>query len=171
MSEVLKDWGALSPEKNRVRVRLEREFDHDTERVWTMLTDPACLANWLAPGTIDLQPGGEVKLDFGMSGTPIDSRVRAIRTGRLLEYSWSAGDDPERPLRWELEPVPGGTRLSLTLLLPHDHRVALSSAGWDAHLEMLAAALEGISIHFPADRFREARAAFTELAQQLPQQA
>ena len=169
MSETLRDWGHLSPENSRVRVCLKREFAHDSDRVWAMLTEPDCLANWLAPGTIDLRPGGEVRLDFGMSGTPIDSRISALRKGRLLQYSWSAGNDPERPIRWELEPLAGGTRLVLTLLLPDDERLALSCAGWDAHLEMLTASLEGINIHFPADRFREARAAFTELAGQLNQ--
>ncbi len=102
-------------------------------------------------------------MDFGLSGTPIDSHVIAIQHESLLEYSWSAGSDPERPIRWELSPTERGTLLKLTLTLPDDDRVAVSCAGWDAHLEMLTAALEGINIHFPADRFRQAREGFSQL--------
>ncbi|WP_166258061.1 SRPBCC domain-containing protein [Marinobacter salicampi] len=161
-------WGLLTrktgAQGNQVSVCLKREFEHDPGRVWAMLTDSACLGNWLAPGTLDLRLGGAVKVDFGLSGTPIDSRVTALRHQRLLEYSWSAGSDPERPVRWELKPVEQGTLLKLTLTLPEDERMAVSCAGWDAHLEMLAAALEGINIHFPADRFRQAREGFSQLA-------
>jgi hypothetical protein len=84
----------------------------------------------------------------------------------LLAYSWSAGDDPERPLEWRLEPEGENTRLTLTLSLPDDDLVPIACAGWDAHMEMLMAALEGISIHFPADRFRQARASFESMVRE-----
>ena len=151
---------------DRVVVRLERETGHLPERVWEMLTDSVCLAEWLAPGTLEARPGGRVQLDFGNSGMPIDCRVTQCRPHRRLAYSWSSGDSPERPLVWELEPTSEGTSLSLTLLLPDDELVPIACAGWDAHLEMLLAALEGISIHFPATRFREARARFEELVRE-----
>jgi uncharacterized protein YndB with AHSA1/START domain len=160
-------WGLLTRKTGKqgeqVSVCMKREFEHDIQRVWAMLTDVGCLGNWLAPGTIDLCLGGEVKVDFGLSGTPIDSHVTAIQHESLLEYSRSAGSDPERPIRWELSPTERGTLLKLTLTLPDDDRVAVSCAGWDAHLEMLTAALEGINIHFPADRFRQAREGFSQL--------
>ena len=154
--------GKVRREGDRVLVRLERETGHLPERVWQMLTDSVCLAEWLAPGKLDARLGGRVQLDFGNSGTPIDCRISACEPHRLLAYSWSAGEDPERPLRWELAPEGDGTRLSLTLLLPDDHLVPIACAGWDAHLEMLMAALEGISIHFPAGRFRAARSYFEQ---------
>lgn len=158
--EVIK--GSLALQDGRVTARLERVTDHSPELVWKMLTDSVHLASWLAPGTLDTRTGGRVQLDFGNSGTPIDCRISACEPHRLLAYSWSAGDDPERPLRWELVPEGDGTRLSLTLLLPDDHLVPIACAGWDAHLEMLMAALEGISIHFPAGRFRAARSYFEQ---------
>ena len=86
----------------------------------------------------------------------------------MLAYSWSSDGAPERPLSWELEPTEDGTRLALTLSLPEDELVPIACAGWDAHLEMLMAALEGISIHFPAERFRLARSWFeTQVREQL----
>lgn len=166
MTTTTQSWGYMTRLGDRVCVRIQRQLPHSPERVWEMLTDSVCLANWLAPGSIEQHEGGRVKLDFGKSGTPIDCHVRAIRRPTLLEYSWSAGSDPERPIRWELAPAADGTLLDLTLLLPDDELVAISCAGWDAHLEMLMAALEGISIHFPASRFREARSAFSSLARE-----
>ena len=159
-------WGEIHRKGNRVIACLERNIDHDIEQVWTMLTDSVRLPQWLAAGYIEQRRGGVVKLDFGLSGSPIDCQVHAIRPPELLAYSWSAGTDPERPIRWELKQTDGGTRLTLKLDLPDDGNVALSCAGWDAHLEMLLAALEGISIHFPKDRFRRARAGFDNILKQ-----
>ena len=158
--------GKVRREGDRVLVRLERETGHLPERVWQMLTDSVCLAEWLAPGKLDARLGGRVQLDFGNSGMPIDCRVTDCQPNRRLAYSWSSGDSPERPLIWDLDPIDEGTRLSLTLLLPDDEVVPIACAGWDAHLEMLLAALEGISIHFPASRFRQARARFELLVRQ-----
>src|SRR5690606_31564290 len=95
---------------------------------------------WLAPGSIEQRVGGSVFIDFGLSGTIVESTVAEIEQPYLLQYSWSGKDDPDRPLRWELKAVEGGTQLDLTLALPADDKIALSCAGWDAHLEMLAAA-------------------------------
>ena len=54
----------------------------------------------------------------------------------------------------------------IVFAVPGDEVVPIACAGWDAHLEMLLAALEGISIHFPASRFRQARARFELLVRQ-----
>jgi uncharacterized protein YndB with AHSA1/START domain len=79
---------------------------------------------------------------------------------RLLEYSWSSGDEPERPLRWELNPAEDGTQLALTIWLPATEDIAKACAGFDAHLEMLAAALEGVPIRFPVDYYLQRRRAY-----------
>lgn len=158
--------GSIWREGTRVVARLQRKTEHAPDVVWRMLTDSVCLSQWLAPGSLEQKAGGRVKLDFGNSGTPIDCRISVCEPNRLLAYSWSAGDDPERPLAWELAPAGEGTVLTLTLSLPDDDLIAIACAGWDAHLEMLMAAMEGISISFPAARFRESRCAFAELARE-----
>lgn len=135
----------------------ERHFDHPPAAVWRALTDPATLPQWLAPGQIELQPGGSVKLDFKDSGVAIDSLVTAFADGRLLEYCWGGPADPARPVRWTLEPDGEGCRLTLRVTVPADEDVGRSAAGWEAHLEMLAATLEGVSIHFPFELFKAAR--------------
>lgn len=143
--------------------RLERLIGHDRNTIWHMLTVSQALAQWLAPGSIDLRAGGVVHIDFADSGRTIESTVLQLNPPRLLEYSWSSGDEPKRPLRWELNAAAGGTQLVLTLRLPAGEDVAKACAGFDAHLEMLAAALEGVPIGFPVDYFLKARRAYREL--------
>ncbi len=137
-----------------------RSFDHPPQALWAALTAPARLVEWLAPGEVDQTPGGRVKLDFADSGIVVDSMISAFARGRLLEYSWGGPDDPLRPIRWELVPAEAGTRLTLTLYLPTSDDIARSCAGWDAHLEMLAASLEGVPIKFPFEHFKAAREAY-----------
>ncbi len=133
--------------------RFSRIIEHDQDAVWRMLTEPQALCQWLAPGSIELRLGGAVRIDFADSGTAIESTVLHFDPPRLLEYSWSSGDEPERPLRWELDADERGTRLVLTMRLPATEGIAKTCAGFDAHLEMLAAALEGVPIRFPFDYY------------------
>lgn len=137
-----------------------RTFDHTAEEVWAMLTDPAKLPSWLAPGTIELRRGGRARLDFIDSGQVIDSVVTAFEPGRVVEYSWSTPGEPLRPVRWAVEASGGGAQLTLTLSIPFSEDVARGCAGWEAHLDMLAAALEGVPIKFPFERFKAAREAY-----------
>ena len=146
--------------------RLERWMGHDRETVWRMLTEPQQFAQWLAPGSIELREGGRVNIDFGDSGVVIDSTVLAFAPQRLLAYSWSSGAEPERPLRWELETAGEGASLTLTVRLPVEEDIAKACAGFEAHLDMFAAALEGVSTRFPFERYLAARHAYQEL---LPQ--
>ena len=143
--------------------RLERWMGHDRETVWRMLTEPQQFVQWLAPGSIELRKGGRVHIDFGDSGVVIDSTVLAFDPQRLLAYSWSSGDEPERPLCWELTTAGEGTTLTLTVRLPAQEDIAKACAGFEAHLDMLAAALEGVSTRFPFERYLAARHAYQEL--------
>jgi uncharacterized protein YndB with AHSA1/START domain len=140
--------------------RMAREIDHPPTALWRALTDPAFLPLWLAPGAIALRVGGAARLDFADSGTVIDSAVSAFEDGRLIEYSWSAPGEPTRPVRWEIAPQGQGTRLTLTLRVPCDEDPGRACAGWEAHLQMLAAALEGAPIKFPFETFKAARDAY-----------
>lgn len=140
--------------------RLARTFGHPAARVWRMLTEAPLMAQWLSAGTIGQRPGGRVRIDFVDSGIVIDSTVTAFEAGRLLEYSWSSGSEPARPLRWELAPTADGTRLALTVGVPAGEDAAKACAGFEGHLEMLAAALEGVPIKFPFETYMQARAGY-----------
>jgi uncharacterized protein YndB with AHSA1/START domain len=155
--------GTIRRTSGAFEARLERVLDHEQKAVWAMLTDPSRLPEWLAPGELSLTKGGPAKLNFPESGTVIDSVVSAIDPPRLIEYSWSGPGEPERPLRWETFAQSGGTRLVLTLRIPQTEDIARSCAGWEAHLVMLHAALEGVPIKFPFDRFKAMREAYKAL--------
>ncbi|MBV6271361.1 SRPBCC family protein [Alcaligenaceae bacterium CGII-47] len=143
--------------------RLERFFEHDQDAVWRMLTEPQAFAQWLAPGTIEQRSGGLVHIDFEDSGITIHSTLIDWDPPRRLQYSWSSGDEPNRPLCWELSSSGNGTQLILTVGIPVEEDVAKACAGFDAHLDMLAAALEGVPIRFPLDRYLQARRSYQAL--------
>lgn len=163
MTDQNDELGTITKVGDQYEARLERLIEHDQATVWAMLTDPSQIIDWLAPGTIELRKGGAAKLNFVDSGIVIDSTVTDFDAPRLLEYSWSGPGEPERPLRWELTNEPGGTRLALTLRVPASEDVARSCAGWEAHLMMLLAALEGVPIKFPFERFQQTRAAYKQM--------
>lgn len=142
------------------KAEFTRDFDSSPQDVWKALTDPAILPQWLAAGEVELRDGGYARLDFGDSGIVINSPVTLFDPVHLLEYSWSGPGEPLRPVTWTLAALMDGCRLTLTLKLPLDDVVARSCAGWEAHLDMLAAALMGVPIKFPFDRFKSARAAY-----------
>jgi uncharacterized protein YndB with AHSA1/START domain len=114
---------------------LVRELRHSPEKVWQALTDPAHLREW-APfdvdGSLDTV-GATVKLTWVGNPTPIDTKVTQADAPKVLEY----GDT-----RWELEPVVGGTRLTLWHNI--DRRfVAWGAAGWHISFDVLDRLLAG----------------------------
>ena len=164
MTEPLPDLGEIRRLGDAVTVTLTRELDHPAAAVWALLTQTARLPEWLAPGEIEPRVGGRARLDFVDSGTVIDSEVSAYAPGSLLEYSWSGPGEPLRPVRWALEATaPEACRLTLALTSPASEDAGRAAAGWEAHLEMLAAALEGVPIKFPFERFKAARDAYRAL--------
>lgn len=135
-------------------------LDNPAHEVWAALTEPDRLAQWLAPGSIELARGGRARLDFVDSGIVIDSTASAVEPLSLLEYSWSGPGEPLRPVRWVLEAIGPLTRLTLTVTIPASEDIARSAAGWAAHLEMLTALMAGAAIRFPFSTFQAARAAY-----------
>lgn len=145
---------------DRIVAELAVTLDNPVHEVWAALTEPDRLAQWLAPGRIELREGGVARLDFADSGIVIDSTVTAVEPMRRLEYSWSGPNEPQRPVRWDLEPIGPVTRLVLELSVPAEEDAARSAAGWAAHLEMLTALLVGVPARFPFPTFQAARAAY-----------
>ena len=116
---------------------LVRELRHSPAKVWQALTDPAQLREW-APYDADrsLAAVGPVKLST--VGTPqvSETTVKRAEASRLLEFSWGGN------LRWELEPLGSGTRLTLWHNI--DHRfIAWGAAGWHICFDVLDHALAG----------------------------
>ena len=159
--------GTIRRARGVFEAHFERFVEHDQTTVWAMLTDPARLPEWLAPGELSLREGGPAKLTFQDSGTVINSTVSAIDPPRLIEYSWSGPGEPERPVRWETLRRNSGTRVTLAVRIPDTEDIARTCAGWEAHLQMLLAALDGAPIKFPFDVFKTARESYKALAESL----
>lgn len=140
--------------------RIEVTLDCSAADLWSFLTQPDRLPQWLAPGRIELEQGGAARLDFQDSGIAIDSRVTQCKAPFALAYSWSGPGEPNRPVRWRLTPVEEGTHLTLDLEIPAQEDIARAAAGWAAHLEMLAAAIAGAPMKFPFPTFKAARETF-----------
>jgi len=147
--------------------RMTRRFGAAPAVVWGVMTGPARLAQWLAPGRIDPRVGGAVRLDFEGSGTVIASEVTAFEAGAVLEFSWSQPGEPARPVRWTLTPDGDGTRLTVTVKTPLGEDAGRACAGWEAHMAMLAAALAGAPIGFPFEVFKAARESYRPVVEAL----
>jgi uncharacterized protein YndB with AHSA1/START domain len=167
MTDANEDIGQLSRSGGNLQGQLTRHFDQSPQDIWAMLTVPEKFQLWLAPGSIELKPGGAVKIHFSDSGTVIDSKVSACEAQKLLEYSWGGPNDPARPVRWALAPAAGGTQLTLTVSVPQNEDIARACAGWEAHLMMMMAALEGVPMKFPFDRFKSKREAYKDQLERL----
>ena len=107
-------------------------------KVWAAITDPAHLSQW-APFDADRSLASEGPVTLSTVGTPqiADSTVKRAEGPRLLEYDWGGGN-----LRWELEPVGQGTRLTLCHNI--DPRfISWGAAGWHICFDVLDRSLSG----------------------------
>lgn len=122
---------------------LVRDLRHPPEKVWQALTDPAHLREW-APFDADGSLGAVGTVTLTTVGTPTprvsETRVTRADAPRVLEYTWGGND-----IRWALEAVGGGTRLTLWHSI--DRRfVAMGAAGWHICLDVLDRLLGGAPI-------------------------
>ncbi len=116
---------------------LVRELRHSPEKVWQALTDPEHLREW-APFAADGSMGTVGTVNLTWVGTPRASATRVTRADapRTLEY----GD-----IRWQLEPLGGGTRLTLWHNI--DRRfIAWGAAGWHICFDVMDRLLAGAPI-------------------------
>jgi uncharacterized protein YndB with AHSA1/START domain len=123
---------------------LVRELRHSPEKVWQALTDPAHLREW-APFDADCSlgtAGTTVKLTTVGAPAPYVSETKVTRADapKALEYNWGGFD-----MRWQLEALGGGTRLTLWTNI--DRRfIAMGAAGWQICFDVLDRLLGGTPI-------------------------
>jgi uncharacterized protein YndB with AHSA1/START domain len=120
-----------------------RELRHPPDEVWKALTDAASLREW-APFDADrnLDVSGPVKLTTVGTPTPQTSETCVTRAEapRLLEYRWGDND-----MRWQLEPLGDGTRLTLWHNIDHGF-ISMGAAGWHICLDVLRRMLAGVPL-------------------------
>ena len=123
---------------------LVRELRHAPEKVWQAITDPAHLREWApfdADGSLGAA-GTTVKLTT--VGAPVlhvtETTVTRAVAPTLLEYNWGKFE-----MRWQLERLGGGTRLTLWTNIGRRY-IAMGAAGWHLCFDVLDHFLGGTPI-------------------------
>lgn len=120
---------------------LVRQLRHAPEKVWQALTEPEHLREW-APFDADrslAEGGARVKLTTVAAPTPrvSETTVRRADAPHALEYKWG-----DFNMRWELEALNGGTRLTLWTNIGRPY-IAMGAAGWHICFDVLDHLLSG----------------------------
>ncbi|HXK12777.1 MAG TPA: SRPBCC family protein [Vicinamibacteria bacterium] len=147
---------------------LVRELRHPPERVWQALTDPTHLREW-APFDADRSLGQIGTVILTTVGVPApqvsEGRVTRADPPRVLEYTWCGKD-----IRWELEALEDGTRLTLWHNIDRGF-ISWGAAGWhicfDVLERLLAGAPMGRMVSAEALRLGGWQRLITEYAKQL----
>jgi uncharacterized protein YndB with AHSA1/START domain len=142
IARIQKDRGQNGEEK--WTLVLVRELRHSPEKVWEAITDPAHLREWapfVADGSLGMV-GTTVKLTTVAAPKPIVSETTVTRAEapNVLEYNWGDHD-----MRWELEALESGTRLTLWTNIGHRF-IAMGAAGWHICFDVLDHLLSGTPI-------------------------
>jgi uncharacterized protein YndB with AHSA1/START domain len=142
IARVQKDRGPNGEEK--WTLVLVRELRHSPEKVWEAITDPAHLREW-APFDADGNmgtAGAAVKLTT--VGAPAlhvtETTVTRADAPEVLEYSWG-----DFNMRWKLEAVAAGTRLTLWTNIGQRY-ISWGAAGWHICFDVLDHLLSGTPI-------------------------
>ena len=146
------DYGALI---EPATLKIERLLPGPIERVWAYLTESDLRRRWLAAGDMRLEPGASFafvwrndQLTDPPGTRPADKPVEHRANGAILEV------DPPRRLVYAWEGVgdvafdlaPKGEQVLLTVIhrrIPDRRTILGVSAGWHAHLDVLADRLAG----------------------------
>jgi uncharacterized protein YndB with AHSA1/START domain len=117
---------------------LVRELHQPPAKVWEALTDPEQLREW-APFDSDRNLGSVGPATLSTFGAPYvsETHVKLADAPRALEYDWGGGD-----IRWELEPLGSGTRLTLWANIDRRY-IAMGAAGWHVCLDVMDQLLAG----------------------------
>lgn len=136
-------------------LKIERLLPGPIERVWAFLTESDLRRKWLASGEMEMKVGATFELVWRNDelndpptkrppGFDEEHRMQAVITEldppRRLAYTWGRSGG----VTFELEPRGNDVMLTLTHhRLPDRQMLLMVSAGWHAHLDMMAARIKG----------------------------
>lgn len=104
--------GAFERHDDHIEVRFERLYPRPVQTVWSALTEPERLADWMGAAFVEPRTGGRFEL-MRDGPHPMTGHVRVWDPPRVLELSWSNTHAPDSVVRYELTPEGQGTRLVL----------------------------------------------------------
>jgi uncharacterized protein YndB with AHSA1/START domain len=148
-------------------VLIEDRYDTDIDDLWSALTDPRRLARWIAEVEGDLRLGREFYARFA-SGWEGTGRVEACEAPRRLLVLTKQADEPDEEVI-EATLTADGDQTILVIEargLPLD-QLAAYGAGWQVHVEDLAAHLAGRERCDIKARWNELIAAYQDQAANL----
>jgi len=136
-------------------LKIQRLLPGPIDRVWAYLTESDLRRKWLASGTMEMKVGAPFELvwrNHELTDPPgkrpegfgeehrMESEITELDAPRKLAFSWGSTGG----VSFELEP--DGDKVLLTVIhrrIP-DRSMSLNiSAGWHAHLDILAARIAG----------------------------
>jgi uncharacterized protein YndB with AHSA1/START domain len=129
-------------EDGRGAVRMEDLYDTGIEDLWSAVTDPRRLARWIAEVEGDLRPGGRIHARFTSSWDG-PGRIDVCRAPHRLVVTMTPGTPEETVIEAVLVAEGDGTRLVVEERGLRLDELAAHGAGWQAHIEDLAAHLDG----------------------------
>jgi uncharacterized protein YndB with AHSA1/START domain len=156
--------GALrSVDGGKGAVRVHDLYATDIGDLWSALTEPERLARWIAHVEGELSLGGSFNARFTSSWEG-PGRIDVCEPPQRLLLTMNPGRDDETVIEAMLTAEDGGTRLVVEERGLPVAALAAHGAGWQAHLEDLAAFVDGRE---PADwrsRWMELSPSYRELA-------
>lgn len=134
---------------------LQRRLPASIERVWAYLTESPLRQQWLAAGTMTLQPGSAFELVWRNDelSTPPSPRPEGFSEEQRMNCQLTEVDPPHRlSFTWQgsgevsFELAPDGDGVLLTVVhrrLPSRETMVMVGAGWHMHLDLLVAVTQG----------------------------
>lgn len=151
-SAIRDDYGVLT-EPGTLTIR--RILPGPADRIWAYLTESNLRRQWMASGVMDMRIGAQFELTWNNNeltdppGRPpegfdgkhhMESEITELDPPRKLAFSWGSTGG----VTFELEPRGEEVLLTVTHRRIADPTMRLNiSAGWHAHLDVLAARVEG----------------------------
>jgi uncharacterized protein YndB with AHSA1/START domain len=145
--------GSLRSADGKGVVRIEDRYNTDIDDLWSAVTDPGRLARWYGQVAGDLRPGGQFRLYIESNDLDGTGRVEACEPPRRLLVTTRESDESWRKGRG-VQPFDAAIEATLTadgdqtILvievrgMPLD-KIAFYGAGWQIHVEHLAAHIAG----------------------------
>lgn len=144
-------------------VTMEDVYETDIDDLWSALTDPGRLARWIATVEGELRIGGNINARF-TSAYEGPGRIDVCDAPRRLVVTFAPGAEDETVMEANLASLGERTRLIIEERgLPLED-LAGHGAGWQAHVEDLAAHLGGREPSGWRDRWLELTPAYREIA-------
>ena len=157
----LEHLGTFERRDDLVDLRFERIYPRSIEKVWSALTDPVRLHDWMGAAHVEPHVGGRYELMLD-GPNPMVGRIVVWEPPQTLEFTWSNAHAPDSTARYELSRKGDGTRLIFTHKgVPQPHS-ALMLPGWHFFFERLGNLLSEAAVRRSEHSWRELQAVYVD---------